>query len=721
MTDEVQKLIRQARAKGGFRKKGHFRLAHDKARSKIGEYALPSSRYYCLELIQAAVAAGAAYIDVRAEDGVAIVTMAGVWFDRKDMEMLFNFILTSREEPYYRARRRLAIGTAAALSLPHTAETRVVIETGDGTMEGSTRVELMDLKTDAEIGTPKKAVKGTFVRVNRKGGNEVSVIEERCLNLPVTLCLNDDIITGIVGKRGIRLAGFGYRHAVSFDEGDFYGGVTLDTNYPNKTAEMKILTNGVWITSIGLEALPEGIFGIVNFDWLRKTANQYEIVRDERLGALVERLKPYVDRILEKAGRSQERRLAFLCHRQPYDIFSAGDPCRVDVEDVPRVGGARLYAHMDDSGSEGMKLYAHWNGRLVDSITIPFERPCNVRVELDRLTLECLHFRSFGREAYDSNYVVALLPEIYDPIVKALNEHSGEILRHLETSGRKHAAATAKAQARLKAEQERAEKKNNKRQAGKDAEKRDAPPGVSEEGSQLTLKDVMDMARGKAGSAVPAEERREAPARAEESLYRYQDGVLTGPDQDRQEAAAGIRTSFEIPVPAEIAEALKNAGNYRDKLGTTAQLLGRITASALGISFSGADAAMSRRKIRFAEADRSVLVYGVVPALVYPTHLQNPAGGDTLPAPPLSMDLMPELYFNAGNPVIAGLLADLESRPECLYALAVILFHELSRMVSFRLRDRALVLCSAILHALLGVGETEPSTLSEIMKKRRKS
>ena len=219
------------------------------------------------------------------------------------------------------------------------------------------------------------------------------------------------------------------------------------------------------------------------------------------------------------------------------------------------------------------------------------------------------------------------------------------------------------------------------------------------------------------------EEEREdqAPPWRDEALYRYEEGVLTSAGQELKQEPAALQPSFEIPEPAQIAAALKNAVNYRDKLGTTAQLLGQITASALGIAFSGTDAATSRRRIKFSEADRSVLIYGVVPALVYPTHLQPPGEEDKLPAPPLSVDLMPEFYFNAKNPVIAGLLADMDSRPERLYALAVILFNELNRMVSFKLSERALGLNRAILHAVLGVGETEPLSLKEIMKKRRKS
>ncbi len=723
MTDEIQKLIRQARAKGGFKKKGHFRLAHDKARSKIGEFALPSPHYYCLEFLQAAVAAGAAYIDVRAEDDMAIFTMAGVWFDRKDMEMLFNFILTSREEPYYRARRRLAIGTAAALSLPYTSEIKIVIETGDGTAEGSTRVELKDLKSDAEIGTPKKPIKGTFVRVNRRGGREQSVIEERCLNLPVTLCLNDSIVTGIVGRRGIRIAGFGYRHALSFDEGDFYGGVTLDSNYPNKTAEMKILTNGVWITSVGLDALHEGIFGIVNFDRLRKTANQYEIVRDERLGALVERLKPYVDKILEKEGKSETLRLSYLCHRQPYDLFSSTAPYRLEVKDLPGVSSARLFVHFDETGSEGMKLYAHWKNRLVDSVTLPFERSCNVEVDLAKLTLRCLHFRSLGKEAYDSNYVVALLPEIYDSIFKALDGHKDEILKHLKSSGRKHADAVARAEARLKAEQEKEEKQRRKREeeeARRKREKEKEEPKVQV--SLFDVEEVLEAMQAEEEPVAPGPPKHERQADVGRALDLLREEMETGAEEDQAPAEpAVIRSSFDVPKPAEIAAAMKNAENYKDKLGTTAQLLGQITASALGIAFGSADAVKSRHKIKFGDADRSVMIYGIVPDLIYPTHLQHPGEEYLLPSPPLSVDLMPEFTFNAKNPVIAGLLADLDGRPECLYALAVILFQELSRMVSFRLSERALGLNRAILHAVLGVGETEQPSLSEIMKKRRKS
>jgi hypothetical protein len=679
MADEVQKLIKRSRAKGGFSKKGFFRLAHDKARSKIGEFALPSPVYYCLELVQAAVASGAGCIDVLAEDKQAIVTIAGATFDRKDMEMLFNFILSAREEPAYRARRRLAIGVAAALSLPTPAfkgdEAKVVIESGDGTLEGSVRMELVDLVRDAVIGQPKTAVKGTFVKIRRVGWTEVNILEERCLNIPIPLSLNGNIITGMAGKRGLRIVGFGYKHGVMIDEGDFYGGLVFDSNYPKKTAEIKILTSGVWITSIGFPELPTGIVGMVNFDLLRKTANQYEIVRDERLGALVERLKPYVDRILMRLGRSSKERLKVLCHRPPYDILTGGHCLIRTIKDLPLVGDAKLEVYFDESGAPGMKIYAEWRSKLVDSVTIPFEISANARLILKELTIDCLWFRSLGSEPYDSNYVVGLLPEIHEGVRKAIGEEEPAVRGRLLSLKIAHDEAVVS----TKEKEDAAEAAED----GKEPEEQGEEE--SPERAKTTLVSLDDILKG--------------PEAAWEPTAEVAMEVLGRPEDQRP--AREARTAPPPLSKACIASRLRKARTFRLRLGALPPLLGRILASVFGIDYGKTDDRTSERKIRFMKLDPSVMVTGKTLHDLYPG--SESVKGDRLAVPDIfSMEVLPELTLNLANPVIGRLLADLDAHPDGLYAMAAILLREVNRMAGFRLVSQTQRLHDTIFESVTG-------------------
>jgi len=680
MADEIQELIKRSRAKGGFGKKGFFRLAHDKAKTKIGEFALPSPRYYCLELVQAAVAAGAGYIDILSEDTQAIVTIAGVTFDRKDMEMLFNFILSAREEPAYRARRRLAIGVAAALSLPTPAfkgdEPKVVIESGDGTLEGSVRMELVDLSRDAVIGQPKAAVKGTFVKVRRAvlTEAEVSLIEERCLNIPIPLCLNGNIITGMAGKRGLRIAGFGYKHGVMIDEGDFYGGLVFDVNYPKKTAEIKILTNGVWITSIGFPELPTGIVGMVNFDWLRKTANQYEVVRDERLGALVERLKPYVDHIQMKLNRPDRERLKFLCHRAPYDIFTGFNPYSLEINGLPRVGDATLVVHYDGGGAPDMKIYAEWSSKLVDSITIPFDIPTNARLLLKTLSMDCLWFRSLGSDPYDSNYVVGLLPEIYDGVKEAIGAEGSAIRDRLLHMKNAHDERTAW------------KRKEEEASAGAaEGEKGQEEAAEPEQEAPMTLKELMTR---KAGLKRDAES-------ALASLEKLENPRPTLSAPAAPEATAPLTSG-------DIASMLKGAKKPELRLHALPPLLGRILASALGFDFvTSVDDTKCRRKFHFTKMDPSVMVMGKAVHDLFPGPV-TVKGDSYFMRDGFYMEILPDLTLNLANPVIGRLLADLDAHPEGIYAMAAIMLREIDRMAEFRLVSQTQRLHDIILASVTG-------------------
>ncbi|MBN2526711.1 MAG: hypothetical protein JXR76_09975 [Deltaproteobacteria bacterium] len=333
--NEIDRLIARSRKKGGFSKKGYFTLEAQKAKQKIGAYALPAVEYAILEFIQSATAVGATFIDVSVSGHPQTVSFVGGSYTQSELAHLFDHLLIDGENSRSRAMRRLAVGVVAVL---RQASSSVVVESGDGTVAGSCRLEIENPESPFEVGRPVEPIDGTFVRFDIEqttswrekletifghsllgvsrgadgaGSDDddksdmTSLVYERCLYSFVPLQLNGELLTGYTAAKAIQLRHL--KHAVEIDEGDLYGGIGLSRD-AKRPAELKVLANGIWVGTLWPK-LPKGITGVVGYERLHRTASQYGIVMDDRVLELTMRLKKYVEMVLVTSGVTSKARL----------------------------------------------------------------------------------------------------------------------------------------------------------------------------------------------------------------------------------------------------------------------------------------------------------------------------------------------------------------------------------------------------------------------------
>jgi hypothetical protein len=310
----IDQVIAAARRGGaGFSERKQFTLARSRAIEKMRKFALADPYFYALELIQGAVANGARYVDFECADGNITMSYVGGHLTEAELSQLFDFLFASKERLDFAHVRALALGINAALLFEPT---RVIIESGDGTAKGTSRLVLEHGTDSVEVGRAAQPLGGTFLRfegMNRRlvarktgrkgdddGSMEYGVIETRCLAAPVPIIFNGHPMFGF---RQSRVPGlFGYKHALAFDEGDLYGILGHGTfGVPT----FQILTWGVWVQSYRFELVPgKKLGGIVCFDRLHKTADHSGFVQDERMDEMWLRLRPYAEQLLSGRKRA---------------------------------------------------------------------------------------------------------------------------------------------------------------------------------------------------------------------------------------------------------------------------------------------------------------------------------------------------------------------------------------------------------------------------------
>jgi hypothetical protein len=308
----IDQVIARSRQPGGFKERKRFTVARQRAIRKMREFALADPHYYVLELIQAAVANEATYVDLRCEKRSFGMSYIGGGFSQEELAQLFDFLFASKKDFAHGDIRQLALGINALMIMEPT---RIIIESGNGTMGGTTRIEINSGQNTVDVGTPDKALRGTFVRAEglnrskmrgksnldpiRYGPAECMAIENRCLAAPVPLLVNDYPVFGYSSVRTPAI--FGYQNVVTFDEGDLYGSIGIAQQAHNEM--FKLLTWGTWIQSLEHELITGGqvgskkfagkFGGVVAYNRLNKTADHSGIVKDDRLAQMWARLKPY--------------------------------------------------------------------------------------------------------------------------------------------------------------------------------------------------------------------------------------------------------------------------------------------------------------------------------------------------------------------------------------------------------------------------------------------
>ncbi len=324
----IDEVIARSRQPGEFKEKRRFTVARQQAIQKMRKFALATPYNYILELIQAANANGAAYIDIRVSESATIMSYVGGGFSADELAQLFDFLFTSKDRLDLAALRQLALGVNALMLAEPSS---VIIESGSGTLESTTRVVISAGGTTVEVGTPQFALDGTYIRaagLNRsKLGNaqpqERNIIEQCCITAPVPLLYNDDAIFGYTTTRIPRIAG--YKRTVTFDEGDFYGVIGVATTA--NLAHFRVLTFGVWVQSIAHDfGDKQKIGGVISFNKLRKTADHAAIVDDDVLKEMWLRLRPYVAKLIGgETGAAT------------FDVHRLGDPTPMMPMDLRKI------------------------------------------------------------------------------------------------------------------------------------------------------------------------------------------------------------------------------------------------------------------------------------------------------------------------------------------------------------------------------------------------
>ncbi|MCO4746406.1 MAG: hypothetical protein KC912_16535 [Proteobacteria bacterium] len=301
---QLDALLARSRSPGTFVTRKRFTLARHKAIEKMREFALRHPRQYILELVQAAVFAGATWIaiDVR-DDGVLVGWVGGEPLTSASLENIFDYLFVDQADLKRRHLMQLAVG----LNAIYQRKPNVVrIESGDGTLDGTARMEL-DSKGQVQVGQPSEGLGGTYLYVEFYSGwwerffksgtsGESRLIEERCLYTPVPILLNGSAPFGYRSSRAIQL--FGVTRAASLDQGDRRGAIGVVRQ--GVRPEFRIVVGGVWIGTDELKVLGNSLGGVIADNGLRKTADMSDIVRDERWVRMLHAVQPEANTLMRQ-------------------------------------------------------------------------------------------------------------------------------------------------------------------------------------------------------------------------------------------------------------------------------------------------------------------------------------------------------------------------------------------------------------------------------------
>jgi hypothetical protein len=292
----LEALLERSRKPGAYVERRRFTLSREKAVEKQRAYALRNETQYILELVQAAVLAGASFIAIDIKPATILVAfIGGRLIQEVELQSILDYLFADRGDPKLRHLVQLAIGINALLQ----RRPRVIrMESGDG--ENAVRLEL-DIKGNGEIGQPAEPISGTYMLMERDLGfweslkrapavtEEEKLVAIACSHTPVPIIINGKAPFGYTAKREIKLFGIAKQHF--FDRDGIRGVLAVDERV-GVTPRFKVVIGGCVIVEMELPELgtvpmtngSRGMFfGVVADDRLRKTADQADIVRDARL------------------------------------------------------------------------------------------------------------------------------------------------------------------------------------------------------------------------------------------------------------------------------------------------------------------------------------------------------------------------------------------------------------------------------------------------------
>jgi hypothetical protein len=317
----LDSLLERGRQPGAFVERRRFTLSREKAIAKIREFSLRHPEQYILELVQSAVFAGADHIAIETRpEHMLIAFIGGRPLTLDQLEGLFDYLFADRADPATRHLVQLAIGVNAILQ---RKPRRLRIESGDGTVAGSVRLDL-DAQGKGTIGRPTAGLRGTYLWVEHPGAwlsrfagtkltSEQALIEERCMYTPVPILVNTEAPFGYRACRQISL--FGVPDEEAFDTGSRRG--VLAVSAPNAVRPgVRLVVAGVWVNTHPMPLLGTApprspshpdrlLMGVICDDELRKTADQSDIVQERSWHEMLHCVQPYATRLLRRTVGSK--------------------------------------------------------------------------------------------------------------------------------------------------------------------------------------------------------------------------------------------------------------------------------------------------------------------------------------------------------------------------------------------------------------------------------
>ncbi len=311
-------LLARSRAPGTFVERREFTLSRDKAVEKLREFSLRHPAGYVLELVQAAVFAGATYIAIDVSDSdILVAWVGGEACTASQLENIFDYLFLTRAGSDTRHLSQLAIGLNALLQRDPKL---VRIESGDGTPEGTVRVDL-DRRGKGSVGRPQLAMAGTYLLVQQRSGwldrfdgedfhAEQALVESRCVYSPVPILLNGRAPFGY--RPSTRLRMFGTDDEQIFEDDSRRGVLAIPGRSERAGAKrqplgVRIVVGGVWITTMDLPVLGRApgsvpLVGVICDDGLRKTADQSDIVQDRSFVRMLHAAQPHAATLIRRSA-----------------------------------------------------------------------------------------------------------------------------------------------------------------------------------------------------------------------------------------------------------------------------------------------------------------------------------------------------------------------------------------------------------------------------------
>jgi len=314
----INDLLARSRSPGTFVERREFTLSKDKAVEKLREFSLRHPAGYVLELVQAAVFAGASYIAIDVSDtDILVAWVGGKSCTADQLENIFDHLFLARTDPGTRHLSQLAIGLNALLQRNPKL---VRIESGDGSAAGTVRVDL-DRGGTGTLGRPQQALAGTYLLVKLRAGwldrfvgedfhAEQALVESRCVYSPVPILLNGQAPFGY--RPSTKLPVFGTDDEQGFTD-EHRRGVVAIPGLQERSARHKtnlgfrVVVGGVWVTTLDLPVLGRApgdipLVGVLCDDNLRKTADQSDIVQDSAFVRMLHAVQPHSTTMIRRSA-----------------------------------------------------------------------------------------------------------------------------------------------------------------------------------------------------------------------------------------------------------------------------------------------------------------------------------------------------------------------------------------------------------------------------------